>query len=436
MDNDETTRGRNKRLIMLAIGIALVTGVAICFSLIATELVTDRANKLVITDIPRLRAVGTLQNATHQRALHLYAYYATTDPQEWQSSERIREKFSEYIASLAGAKVPQAEIHALQGIIDQSDTTAARFHVEMIKGRARDWDSLREHLATFQRISGELNRTLSRRAENVRASASEGGRQTLSEIARLNRTQIAFVVAVSLVAFFVIMILRARLKDEEELYRRAYFDPLTGLPNHRHLEKDWPTLATGDVLPALRALLIVSLDRYHLLTGTFGHNFSNQVVLEVQLRLQRVLAGHSPACSLYSLAPATWLVVNADQVDHADSIVLEEAILDSTQEPLFIEEREILAACSVGVAYGPEHGDALEQLLRNADSGLREAQSSGGHRCKIYDPEVMSRSKNFLSTEGAIRRGLKAGEFELFLQPKLRAQDRRCAGAEALLRWR
>ncbi len=424
------------RLSALSLLVIVIAGVVSWLNLDATRSVSSRANTLVAKHIPQLREIGALQEAVHQRVLNLYLYYATTEQAHWLKSEQKHGEFAARLSTLEKLDTSRAQTERLQKLIQSFDQSAQKFHQEMRKNNQRDWDVLRDHLASSQVSATKLEAKLVTWAETIRSSAGEGGSQTTLEISRLNRIQIGFSVVILFIALFVLTMLRGRVKDQADLYHHAYFDRLTGLPNRRRMEADWLDNSSAVGNANQTALLLINLDRYQLLTGTFGHALGDQAVLVMSDRLRNVILPYNQRATLYQFAPATWLIVFNEPPDYSDSIIFTKLIVDSTLEPLQLNERELSVTCSIGVTYFPAHGTDVDSLLRNADSALREAQSAGGGRYTIYHPDMQRRTEKFLSIESALRNGYKHGEFELFFQPKINALNLNCIGAEALIRWR
>ncbi len=435
MAGQSSIQAFGSRIVVLAAIVVAVTGLVVWLSLSATQAVSVRADRLVATDVPRLRTFGALQDAIHRRTLTLYLYYATAEPEPWQDSEGVRAGFSEHLERLQALGLPAAELDALYTSIARFDQHALAFHEEMAMGASRSWDTLRLHLANAQLTSDELNEVLMRWSEEIRRSAGEGGTQTLAELSKLNRNQLGLAVVTAIVALFVLAITRGRLKDQDALYRRAYFSPLTGLPNIRRLEADWASAkSTSRAAPC--GLLVMSLDRYRMITGTYGHAFAELLLKEIADRFSSVLHDCGGEAQIYQFTQASWLVVLSSARDHEDSRETLDALLHACRVPVSIDGRELAVSCSVGASYYPDHGGSLEDLLRNCDSSLTEAQKLGGGHCAVFNAEMVHRAERFLSLEQALRTALDKGELELFLQPKVGSTTLDCLGAEALLRWR
>jgi diguanylate cyclase (GGDEF)-like protein len=416
----------------LAVSVVLLAGVVSWLALDASRGVTERTNALVEEQIPELRAIGSLQDSLHRRVLNLYLYYATMEEALWETGGRIGDQIDAHLAELEGAAGLAEDGVVLRADIAELARYVDAFHLEMTKGRGRDWDVLREHLAGAQTVAGRIDGLLIAWAERIRAEVRDGGAATRLEVAQLNTMQIGFSIVLLLIVLIVVGMLIARIKDQAELYNRAYFDRLTGLPNRRRMEEDWQRSEPAK----RRSLLLVKLDRYQLFTATFGHAVVDEIALLVVKRLQNAISIQRNDAQLYQFAPATWLIQVEDDEDHNASTLLSEMILRTALKPLQMAERELTVTSSIGVTHSPEHGDDVDELIHNADSALRTAQLKGECRAAVYLRRMKEQSEQFLNIEAAMRKGLHNTEFELFYQPKLDATDLICTGAEALVRWR
>ena len=227
MNQSVAKRGISKRLIAHSILVVLAASGVSWLSLDATQSVSERTDTLVSRHVPQLRAIGNLRDEIHRRVLTLYLYYATMEDDHWRKSENAHSDFEDQLAVLRGLGVADSETSWAAELADRVERHAQLFHAEM-QGR-RNWDVLREHLADTQSAATELDSALTSWTESIREQAGEGGNQTLQDVAWLTNTQIGFSVVILLIALFVVGMVRARLKDQEELYRRAYHDRLTGI---------------------------------------------------------------------------------------------------------------------------------------------------------------------------------------------------------------
>lgn len=434
--SDEKSNG-SRLVLRLGITFAFVLAVAglvIWFSQDAAQKVSSKAETLVEGHVPRLRAISDLKGILNQTVIQLYHLYATATFAASEKTLRLAEQFNASLDALNDLGLEGADVNALVREMEKFEISAHRFDVEMSKGD-RDWDVLREHLAQAQGYAENADQILVGWSEQIRGHAAEGASMTLSEVSRLNRLQLGFSIGVLVVALLVLLALYTRLKDQAEIYRQAHYDALTGLPNRRHLEQLWADSRDLTVHHRSTALLLIGIDRFQLVTGSFGHLVGDQLLSSVSRWIQTELEKRTERLQLFHFAPGVWLILVQPGANRDSTEELAEGLLLLSSMPMKLNDRELNTSCSVGITYFPVDHDSIEGLLRNADAALRWARQAGGNTVRAYEYEMNQQAKNWISTESALRRALIQDELLLFYQPKVRADSGETIGAEALIRW-
>jgi EAL domain-containing protein (putative c-di-GMP-specific phosphodiesterase class I) len=90
---------------------------------------------------------------------------------------------------------------------------------------------------------------------------------------------------------------------------------------------------------------------------------------------------------------------------------------------------------SAGVAGYPGDGDDAETLIKHAEIAMYRAKESGRNTIQFYTPAMTARARERLELEGALRRAVARGEFELYYQPQVDLASGCVIGLEALIRW-
>ncbi|MBB3676027.1 EAL domain-containing protein [Modestobacter versicolor] len=223
-----------------------------------------------------------------------------------------------------------------------------------------------------------------------------------------------------------------RRRAEEDLVRRAFTDPLTGLPNRRALtERLQHALAASRRRGTLVGLLHLDLDRFTAVNDSLGHEGGDQLLCQVADRLRWSTRVEDTAVRF----GADEFLVLADEVEDVEALrTLADRLLGVLDEPFHVHDREITLSASVGMTLGSDL--APEALLRQAHSALARAKASGGRgRVEVHDEALGEGYVDQLQLETDLRHALEAGELRLFYQPIVALSDEHLLGYEALIRW-
>jgi diguanylate cyclase (GGDEF)-like protein len=230
-------------------------------------------------------------------------------------------------------------------------------------------------------------------------------------------------------------VLEQHVEDRtRQLHHLAHHDPLTELPNRRHLaQRLSAALATAAHNRSRFALLFVDLDNFKSVNDTLGHKFGDRVLQMVGLRLQEALGEHAFIARLGG-DEFTVLIEDALSADH----VCEQAatVIEALQKPLIVDGRQLSTSASVGATLYPDHARDADALLRTADVALFHAKDLGRNRYALYTPELYDVAAHRFRLEQALRRAVEAGDLLLMYQPQVALHTLEPAGVEALLRWR
>ncbi|WP_161965572.1 putative bifunctional diguanylate cyclase/phosphodiesterase [Steroidobacter cummioxidans] len=230
--------------------------------------------------------------------------------------------------------------------------------------------------------------------------------------------------------------LEARVDERtRELNHLAHHDPLTDLPNRRHLLAhldeaiDRTRLRNGRL-----ALLFIDLDNFKTINDSMGHAFGDRVLQAVSERL-RMNSLFSRSFSA-RLGGDEFTVVCEEVNQLGDVERLSRSVLEEFQRSLSVHGRELRISVSVGACVFPDHASDSHALLRAADSALFGAKESGRNCWSLYAPQLLEAAASRFKVEQSLRRAVEQGEFELLYQPEVCFETMETHTVEALLRWR
>jgi diguanylate cyclase (GGDEF)-like protein/PAS domain S-box-containing protein len=223
-----------------------------------------------------------------------------------------------------------------------------------------------------------------------------------------------------------------RRRAEEDLVRRAFTDPLTGLPNRRALgERLNHALALSRRRGLQVGLVHLDLDRFQAVNDVLGHEAGDQLLTQVADRLRWSTRVEDTAVRL---GADEFLILAEDVEDLVGLRALADRLLSVLDDPFLIGEREIVLSASVGLTLGSDV--APDDLLRQAHNALTRAKADGSRaRIEVHDGVLSDSEVDQLQLEADLRHALESDELRLFYQPIVALQDETLLGYEALIRW-
>ncbi|PKM45622.1 MAG: hypothetical protein CVV05_05005 [Gammaproteobacteria bacterium HGW-Gammaproteobacteria-1] len=224
-----------------------------------------------------------------------------------------------------------------------------------------------------------------------------------------------------------------RKNQEEQLRYQGTHDLLTRLPN-RALISDRLELAIAQAHRHNRLIgvLFLDLDRFKLINDSLGHSVGDVVLCEVAARLR--------GCSregdtVGRLGGDEFVVILPDLGDQDEAITIAQRLLHEVARAIPHPDHELNTTTSIGISIYPRDGTDVGTLLRNADTAMYRAKDMGRDNLQFFTAELNARVLERLTLEGALRRALDRGEFELYYQPQVDLTTGYITGMEALLRW-
>jgi diguanylate cyclase (GGDEF)-like protein len=218
------------------------------------------------------------------------------------------------------------------------------------------------------------------------------------------------------------------------LQRLAYQDPLTSLPNRRHLFSLLGS-ALGRAGDSGRqvGVFFLDIDNFKNINDSLGHVFGDRVLMSVANRLEEVADGVG-FVARWGGDEFTLVFESADSADELHAFG--QALTVAFDKLISVDDREISISVSVGASRFPEHESEPEALLRAADSALFRAKELGRNQLAVFTPELIASAENRFTVQQGLRLALKRGELELAYQPEIHLVGGEMDSVEALLRWR
>jgi len=223
-----------------------------------------------------------------------------------------------------------------------------------------------------------------------------------------------------------------RKRMEGQLLKQAFQDDLTGLAN-RALFRDRlrHALDRRSRIDSCVAVILLDLDGFKRVNDSLGHAVGDELLQIVGRRIaSTVRAGETVA----RLGGDEFSVVVESVERDDDPEVLAERLLALLRMPMRVGGREVVVGVSIGIAIANLTDDE-ETVLRNADTAMYAAKSSGKACVRRFDPVMHRDAMEWLELESDLRLAVDRHEFTLVFQPLMRIESGRVKGFEALIRW-
>jgi len=221
--------------------------------------------------------------------------------------------------------------------------------------------------------------------------------------------------------------LTAQVHTERSLRREMTTDSLTGLPNREGF---------SDMIEAVQAersghaVLVIDIDRFGRLNACLGGLAGDELLITVARRIKGVLRARD---ALARIGGDEFGILMAVDDDPAEANRLAERIRLALSAPFRLSDYEIGVECSIGIAYGDDAIDDVEELIRNAQFAVKRGKLTG--RSETYKRQEFTIAREQFGLETALRRAIENDRLRLAFQPICDLATQRIVAFEALARW-
>jgi diguanylate cyclase (GGDEF)-like protein/PAS domain S-box-containing protein len=220
---------------------------------------------------------------------------------------------------------------------------------------------------------------------------------------------------------------------EDQLFRSAYYDELTGLPMRRVIEHRAGNLVKRDGAESRFALAFLDLDNFKYINDYYGHATGDALLIEFARRIGRDLRESD---LLSRISGDEFLLLLHPIEEPAEVVGFIESMLEHLSAPFFIDGAEVFASASVGISLYPDHGATYEMLRQNADLAMYRVKNADKGAMAFFDSTMEHEALARTKVEQSLRLAILEKRFCCAFQTKVDIRTEEIKGIEALVRLR
>jgi diguanylate cyclase (GGDEF)-like protein/PAS domain S-box-containing protein len=224
-----------------------------------------------------------------------------------------------------------------------------------------------------------------------------------------------------------------RKQAEEQIFRLAYQDSLTDLPNRMAF-----SLRLAQAISVARrdqrvlAVMFIDLDQFKDVNDVYGHAVGDQLLVQAARRLTAAVRDSDVVARL---GGDEFVVLLDGVADMEAAGRVADKVRQSLEHAYLVGGALLNSASSIGLALFPQDGDSAEVLMKNADTAMYHAKELGRNNIQFYAAGMEQATRDRIQIVHELRLALELGQFVLHYQPQFDSQSGVLVGLEALVRW-
>jgi len=224
-----------------------------------------------------------------------------------------------------------------------------------------------------------------------------------------------------------------QLQLEKQLKESAEIDALTRLHNrlafNGYFNEAFKQAQRDD---EKLNLLFIDLDKFKELNDQFGHDYGDELLINVSRRLKNTLKDTD---FIARLGGDEFVILLRGEMKKETLVTLSNKLIKTLAEPFKLKDLTYQCTSSIGIARYPFDAITAEQLLQAADSAMYLSKKAGRNCCCFYNEEAQKQAHSLVEQRHEIGNAIANGEIKTYFQPVHNLLTGKIVAFEALARW-
>lgn len=221
-------------------------------------------------------------------------------------------------------------------------------------------------------------------------------------------------------------------RQQKELFKLAYSDHLTGLPNREAILD----IVNDKTISGKKLLILsISLNKTDIIFALKGHTAFDKVILEAKERIEYYLPssaivgrlGNNQFCVLLPLSAEIDFNIIKDTCRSLQGLL---------NQPYVIEEEYYYLSSNIGISTKQQGiAPSVSELIHLADLAVLEKKEEVAPNLYLFHPFLLDERKKYHSLEVALRKAIESNKFQAAYQPIVSLESK-SVSLETLARWK
>ena len=236
---------------------------------------------------------------------------------------------------------------------------------------------------------------------------------------------------------FIFSDITVRKENEDKIYKLAYYDSATQLPNRELLLIDLEkSLNLSEKTKNYSALILLQSDNFRLLIDSHSFLFGDLLLQKISTRLKHEVSNYHSIYKIHGREFAILLEnIGKDKRTALKNIKYIENIIENIfSTPFKLKDYEHHSTLSAGVALFAQKEMTPEELISAAEISLHQASAVEGNSVIFFDKSYRKEAEKKSFLEQELHQAVEKLELDFHYQLQVDV-NQKPIGAEALVRW-